>query len=135
MEKTEATIQGNINIAKFLGYVLSEDGYIVDLFDKDGKLKHYYRVEWLNYDSSWDMLMPVIRRINTLGKGFQFSIFKTYVSCTVETGSKYHRDFSFSHAEYITGEQTDIEAAWKLVLKFVIWFVENKIQESLEESK
>lgn len=76
----------------------------------------------LFYDSSWDWLMPVIRKINTLGKEVQFAIFKTYVSCTVEKGGKFYKDFSFSHAEYITSEQTDIQAAFKLVVKFVRWY-------------
>lgn len=78
------------------------------------------------YNLSWDWLMPVIRKINTLGKGIQFAIFKTYVSCTVEKGGKFYKDFSFSHAEYITGEQSDLEAAYKLVYKFVEWYEKNK---------
>lgn len=76
-------------------------------------------LETLKYDTSWDALMPVIRKINSLGKGFQFTIFKNYVSCTVEKPSKFHKDFSFSAAEYITAEQTDIKAAYKLVVKFL----------------
>jgi len=76
----------------------------------------------LMYDVSWDWLMPVIRKINGLGKEFQFAIFKTYVSCTVEKGGKFYKDFSFSHAEYITSEQTDLEAVYKLVVKFLRWY-------------
>lgn len=76
----------------------------------------------LMYDISWDWLMPVIRKINGLGKEYQFSIFKTYVSCTVEKNGKFYKDFSFSHAEYITSEQTDLEAAYKLVIRFLRWY-------------
>lgn len=79
------------------------------------------------YDVSWDWLMPAIRKINSLGKEFQFSIFKTYVSCTVEKGGKFYKDFSFSHAEYITSEQTDIEAAYKLVVKFIRWYYQTNV--------
>ena len=82
-----------------------------------------------NYNLSWDWLMPVIRKINSLDKGTQFAIFKTYVSCTVEKGGKFYKDFSFSHAEYITDEQNDLQAAYKLVFKFVKWYNENKIEE------
>ena len=77
-----------------------------------------------NYNLSWDWLMPVIRKINSLDKGTQFAIFKTYVSCTVEKGGKFYKDFSFSHAEYITDEQSDLQAAYKLVSKFVKWYNE-----------
>jgi hypothetical protein len=131
-------------IGRFMGgYILSEEehelphgsrGYVmirnwslpkgVPLRDIDrAKIGHF------NYNLSWDWLMPVIRKINSLDKGTQFAIFKTYVSCTVEKGGKFYKDFSFSHAEYITGEQSDLEAAYKLVYKFVKWYNENKIEQ------
>ena len=74
-----------------------------------------------NY-KSWDWLMPVIRKINGMGKEYQFTIFKTYVSCTVERSGKFYKDFSFSHAEYITEEQSDIKAAFNLVIRFIEWY-------------
>lgn len=102
------------------GYVMIKNWRLpegVPLGDIDrAKIGHF------KYNLSWDWLMPVIRKINTLGKGIQFAIFKTYVSCTVEKGGKFYKDFSFSHAEYITGEQSDLEAAYKLVYKFVEWY-------------
>jgi len=85
--------------------------------------------ENLRYDLSWDFLMPVIRKINTLNKATQFAIFKTYISCTVEKAGKFYKDFSFSHAEYITDEQTDLQAAYKMVTKFVNWYNEHKLEE------
>jgi len=86
------------------------------------------KVGHFNYNLSWDWLMPVIRKINSLDKATQFAIFKTYVSCTVEKGGKFFKDFSFSHAEYITDEQSDLKAAYKLVSKFVKWYNENKVE-------
>lgn len=79
-----------------------------------------------SYHKSWDWLMGAIRKINSMDKAIQFAIFKTYVSCTVERGGKFYKDFAFSHAEYITAEQSDIEAAWKLVVKFVEWVESSK---------
>lgn len=76
----------------------------------------------LGYHASWDWIMPVIRKINSLGKEYQLAIFKNYVSCTVEKGGKFYKDFSYSHAEYITSEQSDITAAFKLVVHFVEWY-------------
>jgi hypothetical protein len=89
-----------------------------------------------DYHSSWDWLMPVIRKINGMGKEYQFTIFKTYVSCTVERGGKFYKDFSFSHAEYITEEQSDITAAYNLVVKFIEWYnqINNEIQDENKES-
>ena len=57
-----------------------------------------------------------------MGKEYQFTIFKTYVSCTVERSGKFYKDFSFSHAEYITEEQSDIKAAFNLVIRFIEWY-------------
>ena len=88
-------------------------------------IAEFMKSDDLFYESSWDWLMPVIRKINNLDKATQFSIFKTYASCTVEKGGKFYKDFSFSHAEYITAEQTDIQACWKLVVRFISWYNEN----------
>jgi hypothetical protein len=122
-------------IAKFMGgYIIREEEYESPHGSRStGIIYHWEKPEGLpiddrmadigyfKYDTSWDWLMPVIRKINSLDKATQFAIFKTYVSCTVERGGKFYKDFAFSHAEYITAEQSDIEAAWKLVVKFVEW--------------
>jgi hypothetical protein len=139
-EEKHEKFEANRLIAMFMGgSVLSEEehelphgsrGYVmirnwslpkgVPLGDIDrAKIGHF------KYNLSWDWLMPVIRKINSLDKATQFAIFKTYVSCTVEKGGKFFKDFSFSHAEYITPEQSDLEAAYKLVSKFVKWYNEN----------
>ena len=71
-----------------------------------------------------------------MGKAYSLAIFKNYISLTVEKmGSKFYKDFSFSHAEYITGDQTGKEAAFKLLVKFVKWHNENKSDINLVESK
>lgn len=120
--------ENNKLIAEFMGWK-----YYKGFFLNPDNGSETFPAESFTYDTSWDSLMPVIRKINNLGKAFQFAIFKTYVSCTVEKGSgKFHKDFSFTHAEYITSEQTDIQAAWKLVSKFVEWYGKNILQESLE---
>ncbi len=84
-------------------------------------------IPWGNYSNSWDWLMPVIDKINSLGKSYSFAIFKTYLSLTVEKESKFFKDFSFSHAEYITSEQTGKEAAYKLIVKFLNWQIANNL--------
>ena len=90
----------------------------------------------LGYHASWDWIMPVIRKINGLGKEYSLAIFKNYVSCTVEKGGKFYKDFSFSHAEYITSEQNDITAAFKLVVRFVEWYNVNvKVKEELKTNE
>lgn len=116
-------IDGNKVIANFIGVKKWVD---VNTLHMSNSAQFHY---------SWNALMPAIRKINSLGKEFQFAIFKTYVSCTVEKAGKFYKDFSFSHAEYITVEQTDIQAAYKLVVKFVKWYDEINSVKSLEIPK
>jgi hypothetical protein len=84
--------------------------------------------EELPLELSFNELIPVVIKINTLDKGIQFSIFKTYVSCTSEIGGKFFKDFKFSHAEYILETQNLLEAILRLSLKFITWYnTENQI--------
>lgn len=55
----------------------------------------------LPLEVSYNELMPIVEKINSLDKSIQFAIFKTYVSCTSERGGKFYKDFNFSHAEYV----------------------------------
>jgi hypothetical protein len=81
-----------------------------------------------SFETSWDMMFHIIDYINGLGKEYHFAIFKTYVSLSVEKSSKYFKDFSFAHAEYITSEQTGKEAAFRLLVKFIKWQDEKKLE-------
>ena len=79
------------------------------------------------FNTNWDYLMPVILKINELGKEFHFAIFKTYFAMTVEKGGKIFKDFSFAHSEYfINYKGNEIEGAYRLVVKFLTWYNQNK---------
>lgn len=146
----ENTTEKNNMIAHFMGgYVIkqreydmphgSQSTHIINMWMKPMGAPNwatFAHIGHFEYHSSWDWLMPVIRKINGLGKEYQFTIFKTYVSCTVERGGKFYKDFSFSHAEYITEEQSDITAAYNLVVKFIEWYnqINNEIQNENKES-
>jgi hypothetical protein len=111
----EIILENNKIISKFMG---------IDFTTVESAHKYsvYIRNNHGRYHNSWDWLMPVVRKINELDKATQISIFKTYVSCSVETSTKFRKDFSFAHSEYITNEQTDIQAVWILVSKFIVWY-------------
>ena len=74
------------------------------------------------YNESWDLLFPVIDKINGLGKEYHLAIFKTYVSVSVEKGGKIYKDFSLAHSENISKEQTSREAAYRVIVKFIRWY-------------
>jgi len=119
--KSEEVYEGQKLIANFMSLHIKEVNY--------GNVYCYgdnvYLPNELEYYKSWDWIMPVIDKINGLGKEFSFAIFKTYVSLTVEKGGKMYKDFSFAYSEYITAEQTGLEAAFKLVIKFLDWYYKN----------
>lgn len=79
------------------------------------------------YNRSWEWLMPVIDKINNLGKEYNFTIHKTYCSCSVEKGGKMYKDFHFAHSE-IKYVGKEVDAAYKLVVKFLTWYNANKPQ-------
>lgn len=90
-----------------------------------------YLSKFLGYklplEVSFNEIMPIVIKINSMGKGVQFAIFKTYVSCTSEVGGKFYKNFDFTHAEYIMGGQTLLEAILKLSLKFTRWYMDEKV--------
>src|ERR1035437_2339831 len=113
---TEEIQEGSKVITEFMGYKIKDrhGEYAVILNDPHTE---YLRC-WAKYDSSWEWTMPVVDKINAMGKAFSLAIFKNYISLTVEkSGNKFYKDFSFSHSEYITGEQTGKEAIFKLLVK------------------
>ena len=81
-------------------------------------------IPWGNYSNSWEWMMPVFFKINSLGKEYNAAIFKTYISVSVEIGGKVFKDFSFAHAEYITATQDGLEAMFKIIVKFIKWYNE-----------
>ena len=66
MEQAE-TLQGNILIAKFMGFInLHSENWFVLVLD-DGTSKEFYADGPICYHSSWDWLMPAVERIEDLG--------------------------------------------------------------------
>jgi len=116
---TDEILEGNKLIAEFMGVTLEGSERNGFWLVGDGVLTAF--TQHLGYHASWDWTMPVADRINSMGKAFSLAVFKSYVSLTVEKGGKFYKDFSFSHAEYITAEQTGKEAMFKLLVKFVKW--------------
>lgn len=87
-----------------------------------------YTNDAIEFNDDWNQLMDVVDIINGLGKEYNFSIFKTYCALSVERGGKMYKDFSFAHSEYITGEQTGKEAAFKLIIKFIKWHLASRFE-------
>jgi len=133
--------QGNKLIVEYVGYPVREFTSITGRkFNQYCALPRPMVTLEVGYETQllfhkdWNWLMPIVEMINSLGKEFSFAIFKNYVSCTVEKGGKFYKDFSFSHAEYITSEQNAITAVYKLVVKFIEWH-NVKVKEELKTNE
>jgi len=127
----EEIIEGN----KLIDHFFKEEGYklLPDYFEIT---EDFVWLRKIRYHDSWEWTMPVVTKINGLGKAFSLAIFKNYISLTVEkSGNKFYKDFSFSHSEYITGEQTGKEAMFKLLVKFIKWHNQQVASTNLETAK
>lgn len=119
----------NINGYDYEGYNYVDKREYVEYGFKSRETKYHkiVHIDNLLYPYSWDWLMPVVDRINGMGKEYNLDIFKTYVSLSVEKGGRVFKDFSFAYSEYITGEQSGLEAAYKLVVRFIKWHNEQEL--------
>ena len=103
---TQEQIKNNSIIAEFMGFIF---------YDDEGK---YYHVEEgyflcipneLKYHESWDWLMPVVERIESLGN--KVSISEAY--CDIYS----HRCISF--CDIGGGDYTKLSATYEAVLQFI----------------
>ncbi len=89
-------------IAKFMGG--SVDNGMVQFGDSDCTL-----VESLKYDTSWDLLMPVVETIEKLGTKCEIGI----TSCKIYS-SEYTRETFYA--------ATKIKAVYNHVVDFINWY-------------
>ena len=93
----EEILEGNELIAKFIGRNKS--------YDERDRIYHY--------DTSWDWLMPVVEKIESLG--WDIEIIKN--SCAIRCGNKPNRFF-----ETLTICDLKMEAVWSSIVKFIKWY-------------
>jgi len=126
----EEILEGNKLIAVFMDWTKSPvHGWLPN--GKEDRW-NYGGDETLLFHDSWDWTMPVADKINAMGKAYSLAVFKSYISLTIEKGGKFYKDFSYSHAEYITSEQTGKEAMFKLLVSFVKWQNEQERNNNLK---
>ena len=112
----KTTEEGNKLIAEFMGLIETEPGYLYnDQFEK-AFLKDY-----LGYNSSWDWLMPVVEKIDSILPDDQY-VSINYNNCTIDIYS--FPPFVFNSLT-ITGEGiSKIHATWNCVCEFITWYNE-----------
>lgn len=121
-------VESNKLIASFMDNPLVYDG----VGDRD-KLSSYidkkFNVHY--YNSSWDWLMPVVDKIETIQLPSP-AVVKVRVeigrnSCVIFKG-EFHDDMDgfISCVDYDDSGQTKLEATYKCVVDFIQWYNKNK---------
>jgi hypothetical protein len=112
-------IEGNQLLAEFMGYVnttpTDPDFNIYE--NSSGEMLEAMSVK---YHSSWDWLMEVVEKIESLG--FYFNIKKNHV--VVARDNKDTRDNEMIHSEW--GDQSKIERVFQCAVAFVKYCNQNK---------
>ena len=101
------TEQGNKLIAEFMGGTLDSPGSPYYYFLEKGK----YETE-LKYHSSWDWLMPVVEKIETLNNSCTLVIIEDE-RCHIDTQNGFELD---------SVGCTKIEATYNAVVRFIEWY-------------
>lgn len=82
----------------------------------------YIYIEDLEYNSSWDWLMPVVEKIERTNNGTDDNYFNVTIGCGFDC------TIFDAHHELIinTCEQTKIKTVYKAVVEFIEWYNKNK---------
>jgi hypothetical protein len=78
----------------------------------------WYAIEELQYHTSWDWLMPVVEKIESIG----YEVITSESRCKI----KHNTDHSIQEVVSIDILGTKIEATHQAVVEFIKWYNENK---------
>lgn len=107
------TTEKNKLIAEFMGYIdngCSEEGFLIH-----PDTNYDIEIETLQYHSSWDWLMPVVEKIESLG--YRVTIVKHICRIDLNEESKL----------LISEDIKKIEAVYTVCFKFIQWYNQNKL--------
>lgn len=107
-EENKMIGEGNRLIADFMNQKFPDD-YRIDSTYID---REYGNIS-CNYHSSWNWLMPVVEKIESLGG----DVVIYYRSCSIMVKEKYYNDLSQSTSDF-----NKIYSTYKAVVKFIKWY-------------
>jgi len=113
--------ENNKLIAKFMGVVFHDDEN--QYYDNNG----LYIGEDLQYHSSWDWLMPVVDKINTMDD-FNYSVSINYHYTSITDNNTLY-DIVDESADGNTIDCRFRQGCYKAVVKFIEWYNESKLNE------
>lgn len=123
------TIEGNKLIGEFMGYTYGNiSGWVhgsrIGFYKKDdtGNIVEFYNENNLKYNSSWDWLMPVVEKINTVciergGELSNHSRDQEELSDPLDN-PKHWKSWSYHYIHLSTKR----ESVWNDVVEFIEWY-------------
>ena len=126
-------IEGNKLIAEFMGYsvgfphktdkygyIQTVEGYIIPSIVNPSPHPsdidtHQFSLTDLRFHSSWDWLMLVVEKINTMNSKYEINIYSQVV--TLFSYSPIETKAKFNNSEF-----TKIVAVWLTVIEFIKWY-------------
>ncbi len=118
--------ENNILIAEFMGFTINDDTCIIPTESGDKERS----IDSLTFRYSWDALMPVVEKIESIEDGdlpyLSYSINNFCVSirngfCQIISG-----DFMEEYDEFNIHSGGKLEATYSAVVEFIKWYNENK---------
>lgn len=121
--KKEEINAGNKLIAEFMGWKEQKDPtkrWFGSFKDTYGKLWRNNSKEPLQFHSSWDWLMPVVERVESLGFGITIGM---GMYCVIQD------DTSDTGIEFTGMEEGKLQSTYKAIVEFIEWYNENQKDE------
>ena len=108
-------IKGNALIAEFMGFEFFKSlGYTTLNFDETLRLKY---LRDFKFHSSWNWLMPVVLKINTMDN-FDYSVKIFTMDCQIENS----KGEIIARCECKYNPDELINSVWEAVVEFIKWY-------------
>lgn len=112
----EEIIEGNKLIAEFMGWVKSPYSNLPNkVYSPD--LSEGKHIECFKYFQSWDELMPVVEKIESLDFGFAI-VQKNHILIS-KNFEKFRNE---TYVDIYEEKLSKIQATWKAIIEFIKWY-------------
>lgn len=121
----EQIIEGNKLIAEFMGERFEDFNGSIALSHEEEGVWYYDPVVYLDYNSDWSLLMPVVEKIMPLV--YRFDIGRNGVNVMSNSIGKNH-DVFWKHGQYVENNISVKSLIWLVVVEFIKWHNLNNLK-------
>ena len=113
-------MDNNKLIAKFMGFKSITNATIRTTKEYDYRIITNYEISL--FQTSWDWLMPVVEKIESLEGGKLFSVFIVGNGCDIAISTKYRPNGEdWDAPSFRVDDNTKLDATYKSVTSFINW--------------